>query len=137
MRSFLRPAAGLTCLFALAASGCSAGGDGTSDAVPGKTPGTSAAPAPGTSAEASAGTAYAPYVSATEASATDATGSPATYNLAFVIADGSACTPSWNGTDAIGDATVTSRIAALKASGARVRVSFGGASGKDLSLIHI
>ena len=72
-------------------------------------------------------------MSATEASATDATGSPTTYNLAFVIADGSACTPSWNGTDAIGDAAVTSRIAALKASGARVRVSFGGASGEDLA----
>jgi chitinase len=55
------------------------------------------------------------------------------YNLAFVIADGGDCTPSWNGTSAIGDSSVASRIRALKEDGAEVRVSFGGASGKELA----
>ncbi|MEU0783752.1 chitinase [Streptomyces sp. NPDC006173] len=132
MRSFLKPAAGLACLVALACAGCSSGGVGTTDAAPARTPGTgSSASAPGAASASS--TSYAPYVSATTPGATDAAGSPTTYNLAFVIADGSACTPKWNGTYAIGDAAVTSRIAALKKSGASVRVSFGGASGKELA----
>ncbi|MFE1751086.1 chitinase [Streptomyces anandii] len=105
MRSSLKPAAGLTCLFALAVTGCSSGST----------------------------TAYAPYVSATTAYATDSAGSPSAYNLAFVISGGGGCTPKWNGTHPIGDASVKSRIARLKASGAKVRVSFGGASGKELA----
>ncbi|MGW0756412.1 chitinase [Streptomyces sp. NPDC002814] len=60
-------------------------------------------------------------------------GSPTTYNLAFVISGGSGCTPKWNGSTAIGDTAVQSRISALKESGASVRVSFGGASGKELA----
>ncbi|WP_369224546.1 chitinase [Streptomyces sp. R39] len=132
MRSFLRPAAGLALLFAMAVTGCSSGSGGTSDA----------APAPSKKASASAGeadasngsgTAYAPYVSATEAAGTDDAGSPSTYNLAFVIAGGSGCTPAWNGTDAIGGSAVKSRISELKENGATVRVSFGGASGKELA----
>ncbi|MER8224098.1 chitinase [Streptomyces sp. NPDC094143] len=120
MRSSRRTAAGLGCLIALAlaAVGCS-GQDGPARAAG--------------SATAAAGTSYAPYVSATEAAATDTAGSPTTYNLAFVIAEGSDCTPRWNGTHALGDTAVTSRIAALKEDGGRVRVSFGGASGKELA----
>lgn len=137
MRGFLRPAAGLTCLFALAAAGCSSGGDNASDsapAQPSQAPPTSAAPSgTASSSSTSSSTSYAPYVSATEASATDASGSPTTYNLAFVISDGSTCTAKWNGTDAIDKAAAKSRIAALKESGASVRVSFGGASGKELA----
>jgi hypothetical protein len=136
MRSFLKPAAGLVCLVALACAGCSSGGDDSSDAAPAQTPQTSSAPSASESsesAEAASSTSYAPYVSATEASATDASGSPSTYNLAFVISDGSDCTPKWNGTDAIDKAAVTSRISALKDSGGSVRVSFGGASGKELA----
>ncbi|MFD8394227.1 chitinase [Streptomyces sp. NPDC059680] len=76
---------------------------------------------------------YAPYVSATEASDTDSAGSPSTYNLAFVISDGGGCTPRWNGTETIGDPAVKSRTARLKKDGADVRVSFGGASGKELA----
>jgi hypothetical protein len=126
MRGFLRPAAGLTCLFALATTGCSAE---SAPAASADTPsvGTPSAGTP------SAGTSYAPYVSATEASDNDSAGSPSVYNLAFVIADGSDCTPSWNGTSAIGDSSVTSRIGALKENGGQVRVSFGGASGKELA----
>ncbi|WP_406169146.1 chitinase [Streptomyces canus] len=126
MRSFLKPMAGVTCLFALATAGCSSESDSTSDAEPPKQSSTSPS-------ASSSVTSYAPYVSATEASGNDSAGSPSVYNLAFVIADGSACTPSWNGTSAIGDASVTSRISALKEDGAQVRVSFGGASGKELA----
>jgi hypothetical protein len=137
MRGYLRPAAGLTCLFALAAAGCSSGGPGTTNAAPAQTsraPRTSAAPSESASSSStSSSTSYAPYVSATEASATDSTGSPSTYNLAFVISDGTTCTAKWNGTDAIDKAAVKSRISALKESGASVRVSFGGASGKELA----
>jgi len=130
MRGFLRPAAGLTCLFALAMTGCSAESDSASDAEP---PEQRSASASASEEAASSVTAYAPYVSADEASGNDSAGSPSVYNLAFVIADGSACTPSWNGTSAIGDSSVTSRISALKEDGAQVRVSFGGASGKELA----
>jgi chitinase len=122
MRSSRRKAADLGCLMALAlaAVGCS-GQDGPARAGDAAT------------AAAGAGTSYAPYVSATEAAATDTAGSPTTYNLAFVIAEGSDCTPRWNGTHALGDTAVASRIAALKEDGGRVRVSFGGASGKELA----
>ncbi|NUR40168.1 MAG: hydrolase [Streptomyces sp.] len=129
MRRFLRPAAGLGCLFALATAGCSADTGAAPDAAPSKT---SAAPS-ATSSEPSSSTSYAPYVSATEASDLDSAGSPATYNLAFVISDGSSCTPKWNGTTAIDNSAVGSRISALKDDGASVRVSFGGASGEELA----
>ncbi|MFK0109225.1 chitinase [Streptomyces sp. NPDC091217] len=132
MRGFLRPAAGLSCLFAMAVTGCSSGSGGTSDAVPAPPGRASSSP---TAADGSNGssTSYAPYVSATEAADTDGAGSPSTYNLAFVIASGSSCTPKWNGTAAIGSSAVKSRISKLKADGATVRVSFGGASGKELA----
>lgn len=131
MRSFLRSAAGLVCLLALAAAGCSSGADGFTDAAPG---GAAKSGTPtGTATTTAPTTSYAPYVSATAASATDTTGSPALYNLAFVISGGGDCVPRWNGTDAVGDTAVKSRVAALEKSGASVRVSFGGASGKELA----
>ncbi|MFF4402433.1 chitinase [Streptomyces sp. NPDC001480] len=129
MRGFLKPAAGLTCLFAMAVTGCSSGSGGTSDAAPAP-PERSAA---STEAAAASSTSYAPYVSATTASDNDSAGSPTTYNLAFVIADGSDCTPKWNDEYAIGNSAVKSRISQLKQDGATVRVSFGGASGKELA----
>jgi chitinase len=134
MRTLLKPAAGLTCLFALATAGCSAGSDSTSGAAPGASRQASTSPSasPDASGEEAA-TAYAPYVNATEASGLDSSGSPTTYNLAFVISGGSGCTPKWNGTHAIGDATVKSRISRLTQDGATVRVSFGGASGDELA----
>ncbi|MER5598845.1 chitinase [Streptomyces sp. NPDC002265] len=139
MRSFLRPMAGLACLFAMATAGCSAGSGGTSDAAPAAPRQSGSSPSAGTSDKGSEGDAqtpsYEPYVSAEEASANDSAGSPTTYNLAFVISDGSSCTPKWNGTTAIGDLGVKSRIAKLTKSGARVRVSFGGASGKELASV--
>ncbi|MEU2422881.1 chitinase [Streptomyces sp. NPDC007851] len=132
MRGFLWPTAGLTLLFAMAVTGCSSGSGGTSDAAPAppkKTPSASST----SGASGASGTSYAPYVSATEAAGTDDSGAPSTYNLAFVIAGGSTCTPKWNGTAAIGSSAVKSRISALTEGGATVRVSFGGASGKELA----
>ncbi|MER5941720.1 chitinase [Streptomyces sp. NPDC001928] len=119
-----KSAAGLACLLALA-TGCSAGSDGTADAAP-------QSPTP-TPTSASPSTSYAPYVSATTASGNDSAGSPATYNLAFVISEGSDCTPKWNGATALSDSAVKSRISELTQDGATVRVSFGGASGKELA----
>ncbi|MDX3119179.1 chitinase [Streptomyces scabiei] len=148
MRSFLMPTAGVTCLFALSVTGCSAGSDGTSDAAPpvagrtGSSAGSSAgnsagSPSPSDGAAPSgagaSGTSYAPYVSAVEASGNDSAGSPTAYNLAFVITGGRACTPTWNGTNAVGDQAVKSRVAALTKSGATARVSFGGSSGTELA----
>ncbi|MFE5819536.1 chitinase [Streptomyces sp. NPDC056479] len=133
MRSFLTATAGLTCMFALAITGCSAGSDGTADAAPPTPSQTEASPSPSASPSASSSTSYAPYVSAVEASDNDSAGSPATYNLAFVISDGSDCTPKWNGTTALSDSAVKSRISRLTQDGATVRVSFGGASGKELA----
>ncbi|MEU0583986.1 hydrolase [Streptomyces sp. NPDC006132] len=131
MRSYRKPAAiGLGCLLALATAGCSGQGD-AAPASPTTPPVTTAAP--GTSTPTEADTEYAPYVSSTDAAGTDSAGSPTTYNLAFVIADGSDCTPRWNGTHAIGDAAVAARIARLKEDGGQVRVSFGGAFGKELA----
>ncbi|MEV8555579.1 chitinase [Streptomyces sp. NPDC051917] len=121
MRNSLTSIAGAICVFAFASTGCSA-------SSPSASPSPSLSPSPSPSTVA-----YAPYVSATEASDTDSAGSPSTYNLAFVISDGSGCTPKWNGTEAIGDSAVKSRIARLKKDGAGVRVSFGGASGKELA----
>ncbi|MFJ8537436.1 chitinase [Streptomyces sp. NPDC093591] len=133
MRSFLTATAGLTCMFALAITGCSAGADDTADAAPPtqRQTGESASASP--SATASSSTSYAPYVSSTEASDNDSVGSPATYILAFVISDGSGCTPKWNGTTALADSVTKSRISQLTQDGATVRVSFGGASGKELA----
>ncbi|WP_338685585.1 chitinase [Streptomyces acidiscabies] len=132
MRSFLVPLSGLTCLFALAVAGCSSDSGTTSDAAAGAAEPESPFPSPSVSPTT---TRYAPYVSATEASANDSAGSPTTYNLAFVISDGSACTAKWNGTTAVGDTAVKSRISKLTASGSSVRVSFGGASGKELATV--
>ncbi len=133
MRSFLKPAAGLTCLFALAVTGCSSSSGNSSDSAPKTTPKASTTPSESASSTPSSSTSYAPYVSVATAADTDSAGSPSTYNLSFAIAKGSTCTPEWNGTTAIDNSAVKSRISALKESGATVRVSFGGASGKELA----
>jgi chitinase len=130
MRSYRKPAAvGLGCLIALVTTGCSE----QAEPVDRARPAPSATASPGTSPPAGAGTAYAPYVSATDAAGTESAGSPTTYNLAFVLADGDDCAPRWDGGRAIGDSAVKSRIARLTKNGDRVRVSFGGASGTELA----
>ncbi|MCX5015940.1 chitinase [Streptomyces sp. NBC_00555] len=132
MRNLLKPAAGLACLVALACAGCSSDGTGPPGDAGSPTP-SGAGASPSTTAAPS--TSYAPYVSATAASANDSAGSPSVYNLAFVISDGSGCTPKWDGSQAIDDPTVKSRISALTSSGSSVRVSFGGASGAELAAV--
>ncbi|MFD6168116.1 chitinase [Streptomyces coeruleorubidus] len=133
MRSHRKPAAvALGCLVALVTTACSEQGEAARPApslpaAPGTSPPASSSPPAG------AGTAYAPYVSAAEPAGTESAGSPTTYNLAFVLADGDDCTPRWDGTQAIGDPAVKSRIARLVKDGGQVRVSFGGASGKELA----
>lgn len=121
MRVHRTATAGCALLFALVTAGCAGQDDGTADAAP-------ASP----SAPSEPTTAYAPYVSATTASATDTAGSPTTYNLAFAISSGDDCVPRWNGVQDIDDASVASRVEKLRESGATVRVSFGGASGSEL-----
>ncbi|MDX3348924.1 MULTISPECIES: chitinase [Streptomyces] len=122
MRVHRTATAGCALLFALVTAGCAGQDDGTADAAP-------ASP----SAPSEPATAYAPYVSATTASATDTAGSPTTYNLAFAISSGDDCVPRWNGVQDIDDASVASRVEKLRESGATVRVSFGGASGTELA----
>ncbi|WP_128381831.1 chitinase [Streptomyces cavernae] len=133
MRSFLKPAAGLVCLLALASAGCSSGGDESSDAGTPKAPDSTRAAPSEPAQDASSSTTFAPYVSASSASDLDAAGSPSTYNLAFVVAKGNSCTPVWDASTPIDNSAVTSRISALTKSGASVRVSFGGASGTELA----
>ncbi|MFJ2218078.1 chitinase [Streptomyces sp. NPDC101062] len=118
-------AAGLAAL-ALACTSCATGT--AADAGPGDR-------AAGNGATAATATAFAPYVSATTAADTDGSGSPDTYNLAFVVTgDGEGCTPAWGGTAAYDSAAVKARVAKLTASGADVRVSFGGAAGTEPAL---
>lgn len=128
LKSSFRPAAvgaGLAALL-LACSACATGTAADQGAV--------SAPRRATGTTAPAATAYTPYVSATTAAGTDAAGSPDTYNLAFVVADADACTPLWGGSAKATDSAVVSRVAALTASGADVRVSFGGAAGTEAAL---
>jgi hypothetical protein len=55
------------------------------------------------------------------------------FNLAFVVAGGGGCTPEWGGVTAVGDDPVASQIAALRAIGGDVRISFGGEDGSELA----
>ncbi|WP_371614030.1 chitinase [Streptomyces sp. NBC_00454] len=132
MRNFLGPFAGLVCLVALTCTGCSSDRTASTDAAAASSP----SPADASPYTAAApGTSYAPYVSATTASANDTAGSPSAYNLAFAISDRSSCAPKWDGSHAIDDPAVKSRISALTSSGSSVRVSFGGASGTELASV--
>ncbi|MFZ3558525.1 chitinase [Streptomyces sp. BH055] len=117
----LKSAAGMLALAVLGCAGCATSSD------------TRSATRSATRSEAPSDTEYAPYVSASTAYATDSAGSPDAYNLAFVVANGTACTPSWGGHSKVDAAGVTSRIKKLGASGATLRVSFGGASGDELA----
>ncbi|MEU8853263.1 cellulose binding domain-containing protein [Streptomyces sp. NPDC053741] len=55
------------------------------------------------------------------------------FNLAFITSGGS-CAPLWGGVTGLGDDKVAAQIAALRAEGGDVRVSFGGAAGAELAL---
>ncbi|MFJ9128226.1 chitinase [Streptomyces sp. NPDC102340] len=117
----LKSAAGMLGLAVLACAGCATSSDTSSDTGSDTRP------------DSSAATGYAPYVSASTAYATDSAGSPDAYNLAFVVSNGSSCTPSWGGHTKTADAGVASRLKKLADSGATLRVSFGGADGNELA----
>jgi hypothetical protein len=55
------------------------------------------------------------------------------FNLAFVVSGAGGCTPEWGGVTAIGSDPVASQIAALRAIGGDVRISFGGEAGQELA----
>ncbi|MEU0371576.1 cellulose binding domain-containing protein [Streptomyces sp. NPDC006283] len=55
------------------------------------------------------------------------------FNLAFITSGGS-CAPLWGGVTGLADDKVASQIGALRAKGGDVRVSFGGAAGRELAL---
>lgn len=55
------------------------------------------------------------------------------FNLAFITSGGS-CAPLWGGVTDLASDKVASQIAALRARGGDVRVSFGGAAGHELAL---
>ncbi|MFD3453597.1 chitinase [Streptomyces sp. NPDC058691] len=54
------------------------------------------------------------------------------FTLGFVTARGG-CTPAWDGRDGIDHGPLAARIAALRAAGGTLRVSFGGADGTELA----
>ena len=54
-------------------------------------------------------------------------------NLAFVTAGSGRCTPTWGGRIADDDPAIVERIRRLRAAGADVRVSFGGAASPELA----
>ncbi|CAM5547923.1 cellulose binding domain-containing protein [Streptomyces atroolivaceus] len=55
------------------------------------------------------------------------------FTLAF-ITSGGGCAPLWGGVTGLADDKVAAQIAALRAEGGDVRVSFGGAAGAELAL---
>ncbi|AYV25873.1 cellulose binding domain-containing protein [Streptomyces goshikiensis] len=85
------------------------------------------------------GAAFAPYVDTSLYPSYDLLDTAAKtgvkeFNLAFVTSGG-ACSPLWGGTTALDADRVASQIAALRAKGGDVRVSFGGAAGSELGLV--
>ena len=55
------------------------------------------------------------------------------YSIAFVLANGGACTPAWDGTHLMAENYYTSQINTVRAGGGDVMAVFGGASGSDLA----
>ncbi|MFE9844834.1 glycoside hydrolase family 18 protein [Streptomyces goshikiensis] len=87
----------------------------------------------------SGGAAFAPYVDTSLYPSYDLLDTAAKtgvkeFNLASVTSGGS-CSPLWGGTTTLDADRVASQIAALRAKGGDVRVSFGGAAGSELGLV--
>ena len=83
------------------------------------------------------GTEFAPYVDVLQNGSFNLASSAQTagikyYNLAFIVA-GNGCTPTWGGSLAVNSSSVASRVAAFRAVGGHVRISFGGESGTELA----
>ncbi|TXS55311.1 cellulose binding domain-containing protein [Streptomyces sp. t39] len=95
-------------------------------------PTATASPAPGGSGR------FAPYVDTSLYPAYDLLDTAARtgvdeFTLAFVTSGGG-CVPLWGGVTPLGDDKVAGQISALRAKGGDVRVSFGGAAGRELAL---
>ncbi|MFC9271679.1 cellulose binding domain-containing protein [Streptomyces zhihengii] len=102
-----------------------------STATPAPTP-TATTPAPG------GGGRFAPYVDTSLHPAYDLLDTAARtgvdeFTLAFVTSGGG-CAPLWGGVTPLGEDKVAAQIPALRAKGGDVRVSFGGAAGRELAL---
>ncbi|MGA5558387.1 cellulose binding domain-containing protein [Streptomyces lavendulocolor] len=85
-----------------------------------------------------AGARFAPYVDTSLYPAYDLLDTAAKtgvkeFNLAFITSGGS-CAPLWGGVTGLADDKVAAQIGALRAKGGDVRVSFGGAAGRELAL---
>src|SRR5580693_3713257 len=83
----------------------------------------------------------APYYSTLDSDAPDlgqvmaATGQKA-FDMAFILADGSSCTPAWDGTDPVSsDTQVASVISEVRSDGGDVIVSAGGYNGTKLGQV--
>ncbi len=55
------------------------------------------------------------------------------YAIAFVLANGGACTPAWDGTHLMSENYYMSQVNAVRAGGGDVMAVFGGANGSDLA----
>ncbi|MFG2616389.1 cellulose binding domain-containing protein [Streptomyces sp. NPDC048507] len=104
--------------------------------VPTGTPAASTPPAPVPAP--GAGARFAPYVDTSLYPAHDLLDTAARtgvkeFHLAFVTSGGG-CSPLWGGVTGLASDKVAAQIGALRARGGDVRVSFGGASGRELAL---
>ncbi|MFD8636121.1 cellulose binding domain-containing protein [Streptomyces sp. NPDC059533] len=95
-------------------------------------------PAPTTGGGGGAGARFAPYVDTSLYPAYDLLDTATKagvkeFHLAFITAGGG-CAPLWGGVTDLASDKVASQIGALRAKGGDVRVSFGGAAGRELAL---
>jgi hypothetical protein len=107
-------------------------------ATPSQSPTGTSSPSSSSGAPSAGAAGFAPYVDTSLfppfnlVSTAEATG-VRQFNLAFVVSGGGGCTAEWGGVTAIGDDPVASQIAALRAIGGDVRISFGGEDGSELA----
>ena len=111
----------------------------TSPAGPASSGPASSSPSPSDGAPSDGAAGFAPYVDTSLfppfslVSTAQATGVKQ-FNLGFVVAGASGCTPEWGGVTAVGADPVASQIGALRAIGGDVRISFGGEAGSELAI---
>ncbi|WP_351228795.1 cellulose binding domain-containing protein [Streptomyces sp. NPDC002133] len=95
-------------------------------------------PVPTATVPVGSGARFAPYIDTSLYPAYDMLDTAAKtgvkdFTLAF-ITSGGGCAPLWGGVTGLADDKVAAQIAALRAKGGDVRVSFGGAAGHELAL---
>ncbi|MEU1616087.1 chitinase [Streptomyces sp. NPDC005722] len=109
----------------------------TASLLTGREPAGAPAPRAHQGREPAAEVAFTPYVDASRSTAYDLAGAARRteadgFTLGFVTA-GEGCAATWDGRDGIAHDDLADRIAALRATGRDVRVSFGGADGTELA----